>query len=109
VVAFVRRDRRGGELLCVVNFSPNAYDNYRLGVPPHSAYVPCFSTDAPAFGGEGFGDSAPVAAEPVPAHGKDQSVVLRIPPFGGVFLRGKGKLPRRKETAAGKDAQKTGK
>ena len=74
-----------------------------MGVPPRRRYVPAFTTDAPAFGGSGFADTAPVPAEAVPAHGKDQSVALRIPAFGAVFLRGEGTF--RKETTKKQDKE----
>ena len=97
VVAFLRRDREGNDLLCAVNFSPNDYGEYRVGVPDRRRYVPCFNTDDPLYGGNGFGDDVPVAVERVPSHGKDQSVSIRIPGFGAVFLRGQGKLPQMKK------------
>ena len=97
VIVFLRRDRAGNELLCAVNFSPNDYGEYRVGVPPRRRYVPVFTTDAPAFGGAGFGDTKLVAVEAVPSHGRDHSAVIRIPAFGAVFLRGEGAFPRPKE------------
>lgn len=101
VVIFLRRDRRGRELLCAVNFSPNNYENYRVGVPPRRAYAPVFNTDAPEFGGAGFGDPEPAAVERISSHGKEQSVTLRIPAFGGVFYRGVGVLAKRPRKGAG--------
>ena len=105
VIVFLRRDRGGNELLCAVNFSPNDYGAYRVGVPPRRQYVPAFTTDAPAFGGTGFADTSPVAVEAVPSHGRDHSAVLRIPAFGAVFLRGQGGFPQqvsRRQKPAGK-------
>ena len=105
VIVFLRRDRAGNELLCAVNFSPNDYGAYRVGVPPRRQYVPAFTTDAPAFGGTGFADTSPVAVEAVPSHGRDHSAVLRIPAFGAVFLRGQGGFPQqvsRRQKPAGK-------
>ena len=105
VVVFLRRDQAGNELLCAVNFSPNDYENYRVGVPPRKRYVPAFTTDAPAFGGTGFADTSPVAVEAVPSHGRDHSAVIRIPAFGAVFLRGQGVFPQqvsRRQKPAGK-------
>ena len=95
VIVFLRRDRAGSELLCAVNFSPNDYAGYRVGVPPRRRYVPVFTTDVPEFGGSGFADTAPVTVEAVPSHGNEQSVALRIPAFGAVFLRGEGSFPHR--------------
>ena len=105
VIVFLRRDRGGNELLCAVNFSPNDYGAYRVGVPPRRQYVPTFTTDAPAFGGTGFADTSPVAVEAVPSHGRDHSAVIRIPAFGAVFLRGQGVFPQqvsRRKKPAGK-------
>ena len=93
VVVFLRRDERGRDLLCAVNFSPNRYEGYRVGVPAHRKYTEVFNTDAPEFGGGGWGNGEPVPVERVGSHGKEFSVQLRIPPFGGVFLRGEGKTP----------------
>ena len=105
VIVFLRRDRGGNELLCAVNFSPNDYGAYRVGVPPRRQYVPAFTTDAPAFGGTGFADTSPVAVEAVPSHGRDHSAVIQIPAFGAVFLRGQGVFPQqvsRRQKPAGK-------
>ena len=105
VIVFLRRDRGGNELLCAVNFSPNDYGAYRVGVPPRRQYVPAFTTDAPAFGGTGFADTSPVAVEAMPSHGRDHSAVIRIPAFGAVFLRGQGVFPQqvsRRQKPAGK-------
>ncbi|MEI3304823.1 MAG: alpha amylase C-terminal domain-containing protein [Dysosmobacter sp.] len=41
VVVFLRKDKKGRDLLCAVNFSPNTYENYRMGVPPHRRMCPC--------------------------------------------------------------------
>jgi len=96
VVIFLRKDRKGRELLCAINFSPNNYDNYRVGVPARKRFVPLFSTDAPKYGGHGFNDIDPVDVEFIPSHGKDTSLSIKIPAFGAVFLRGEGSLRKKK-------------
>ena len=106
VVVFLRKDKKGRDLLCAVNFSPNTYVDYRMGVPNHRRYVPVFNTDDPAYGGDGFGDTAPVPVEAKPSHGKDHSVAIRIPAFGAVFLRGEGKLPEPRRKKQAKELEK---
>ena len=96
------RDR---DLLCAVNFSPNTYENYRMGVPSHRRYVPVFNTDDPVYGGDGFGDAAAVAVEAIPSHGKEYSAAIRIPAFGAVFLRGEGTLPQPRKKKQAKEVQ----
>ena len=105
VVVFLRKDKKGRDLMCAVNFSPNTYENYRMGVPPHRRYVPVFNTDDPAYGGDGFGDAAAVAVEAIPSHGKEYSAAIRIPAFGAVFLRGEGTLPKPRKKKQAKEVQ----
>ena len=105
VVVFLRKDKKGRDLMCAVNFSPNTYENYRMGVPPHRRYVPVFNTDDPAYGGDGFGDTEAVAVEAIPSHGKEYSAAIRIPAFGAVFLRGEGTLPKPRKKKQVKEVQ----
>jgi len=107
VVVFLRKDRRGRDLLCAVNFSPNTYENYRMGVPAHRQYLPAFSTDDPIYGGEGFQDTEPVAVEAVASHGRACSIAIRIPAFGAVFLRGEGVFPRPRKKKQAKETEMT--
>jgi len=111
VVVFLRKDREGRDLLCAVNFSPNAYENYRMGVPDHLQYVSAFNTDAPEYGGSGWGDCVPVPVERIPSHGREYSAAIRIPPFGAVFLQGEGRFPEpalTKDTGAGSPQKNLG-
>ena len=102
VVVFLRKDKKGRDLLCAVNFSPNTYEGYRMGVPAHKQYTPVFNTDAVEYGGDGFGDTEPVPVEAIPSHGKEHSAAIRIPAFGAVFLRGEGTFPKPKEAKISK-------
>ncbi len=107
MVAFLRKDKRGRDLLCAVNFSPNTYENYRMGVPSHRRYVPAFNTDDTAYGGDGFGDTGPVVVEGTSAHGRACSVAIRVPAFGAVFLRGEGVFPQPRKKKQAKEMETT--
>ena len=85
VVAFVRRDKAGNELVAVCNFTPVARDGYRIGLPKNGTYRVAFTTDDVAFGG----NSKPgklLSTEDIPAHGFDQSAELSLPPLSAMFL-----------------------
>ena len=88
VVAFVRRDRDGHELVCVINFSPIPREWYRIGVPWHPTYKEVFNTDEEAFGGSGRYKNGIVWPERHFLHGKEDSIVVNIPPMGAIYLRG---------------------
>jgi 1,4-alpha-glucan branching enzyme len=48
------------------------------------------NSDATAYGGSGIGNYGGVSTNPVPAHGRYQSVALTLPPLGAVYLRHEG-------------------
>ncbi|MGM9618955.1 MAG: 1,4-alpha-glucan branching protein GlgB [Oscillospiraceae bacterium] len=98
IVVFLRRDKKGHELLCAVNFSPEPQEDYRFGVPPKKQWQEVFNTDDVRYGGSGVLNASPVLTERVPSHNLEQSISLRIPPLGAVFLRGSGRFNTGKRT-----------
>ena len=103
VLVFLRRDRRGHELICAVNFAPVPWDNYRFGVPAAARYEVLFNTDDACWGGSGCALPAGsrIDVDDIPSHGRETSLSLTIPPLGAVLLRREGKRPRKKQNAGG--------
>ena len=93
-LVFLRRDRRGRELVCIVNFAPVAHEDYRFGVPEKAVYKEVFNTDAPQWGGSGVTNPEPIVTEWIPSHQQAQSIAVRVPPLGAVILQGKGRLTK---------------
>ncbi len=85
-LSYVRRDADGNELIAVINFAGVPHEGYRLGVPQAGNWREIFNSDDMTFGGSGVVNGAPLASEDVPWHGREQSIVLRVPPLGGLFL-----------------------
>ena len=99
VVVFLRRDRKGRELIAAVNFSPVAQGEYRFGVPPKKIYREVFTTDCPEYGGTGeWMNESPIAVRPIPSHGREQSVCVKLPPLGAAFFAGEGGWQKEKKT-----------
>jgi 1,4-alpha-glucan branching enzyme len=65
---------------------PVPRQNYRIGVPRPGHYREALNSDASAYGGSNLGNAGGVMAEPVPWHGRGHSIVLTLPPLGGVIL-----------------------
>lgn len=111
--AFLRKDRKGGFLLIVSNFSPIHRKGYCLGVPVAGQYRCVFNSDDAAFGGDGFGDQKALTSRPTPCHGQDQSIMIDLPPMSTVFYRCTRKARMKKAaepvTAAKKSAASAGK
>ena len=94
VIVFLRRDRAGHELVCAVNFSPEAWEDYRFGVPGGKRYYEeVFNTDSLQWGGSGVCNEGLLTVEDVPSHGRERSLRIRIPPLGGVILKGRSRRP----------------
>ena len=99
VVVFVRRDRKGRELIAVVNFSPVGRADYRFGVPPKKTYREVFTTDLPAYGGTGdWRNEGELLTESIPSHGKPCSLCVTIPPLGAVLFAGEGEWQEKEKT-----------
>lgn len=81
--------RRGGRrfLLVVFNFTPVVRGGYRLGVPRAGRYTEVLNTDSAHYGGSNVGNAGSVRSEPVPWMGQPHSVVLNLPPLGGLVLQ----------------------
>ena len=103
VLVFLRRDRRGHELICAVNFAPVPWDNYRFGVSAAARYEVLFNTDDACWGGSGCALPAGsrIDVDEIPSHGRETSLSLTIPPLGAVLLRREGKRPRKKQNTGG--------
>lgn len=94
IIAFHRIAKDGSDIIVVVNFSPEEQPSYRIGVPFAGTYEEVFSSDRAEFGGSGVSNGK-VKSENKPMHGKEQSIEVRIPRFGALFLKGKKRAKRR--------------
>jgi 1,4-alpha-glucan branching enzyme len=90
VLSYLRKSRSGGMLLVVANFTPVPRENYLVGVPKAGRWLERLNSDATLYGGSGVGNYGGVQTVPVAAHGRFQSLNLRLPPLGVLFLQHEG-------------------
>jgi 1,4-alpha-glucan branching enzyme len=87
VIAFARHGREPVQLvIAVCNMTPVVRNNYRIGVPRAGRYLERINSDAEVYGGSGVGNLGGVDAEPVPAHGREQSLNLVLPPLATLIF-----------------------
>ena len=108
-VAFLRKDKKGDTLVVVCNFSPVDRTGYTVGVPVPGTYTCIFSSDDPAFGGAGLGDTEPVKSRYIESQGKEQSITLRLPAMRAAISTRTRKFPVRRKKAAPAKADKASK
>jgi 1,4-alpha-glucan branching enzyme len=88
VISFFRRgDDPDDVVLAVCNFTPVPRLHYRVGVPRAGFWRELLNSDAAIYGGSGLGNCGGVEAASVPAHGREYSVSLTLPPLSVIFLR----------------------
>lgn len=107
VVVFLRRDKKGGEVIAVCNFAPVLRPDYKFGVPRAGQYAELINSDAEEFGGTGQ-HNAPVRAKKQPMHGFDYSISLRVPPMSAVILRTPAAKPAKADGPAPEKAAARG-
>ena len=103
LISYVRHGDEGADdVVVVLNFSPSCYDEFRIGVPEFGVWREIFNSDTVRFGGSGFINTADVLSEDVVWNGCNQSVVMRIPPLGGMVLSCVKKITRPKKIQSAK-------
>lgn len=82
--------RRSSKVECFVlvllNFQPQVYRKYRMGVPLPGEYREILNTDEDKFGGSGQTNKKTVRSEEIPWHGLNYSIRIIVPPLAGVIM-----------------------
>ncbi len=102
-VSFIRRDKKGNELIALVSFSGAVGKDYLLGVNQKGKYKVVFNSDDKKYGGEGLLKKQTFTAGKRPSHGKEYSIPIDLPKFTCLYL------VREAETAKAKDKGTTAK
>lgn len=85
IIAFIRRDKAGNELIAVCSFAPVRREEYRIGVPRMGEYQELISSDYDIYGGSNVRNGT-LVAQALPMHGQEQSISFTVPPMGTIFL-----------------------
>ena len=87
-ISFVRHgDKPKDDLVILINMDVNARENFRMGVPEWCTYGEVFNSDEERFGGSGVVNDGRLKCEDVPWNGREQSIVVRVPPLGGAIFK----------------------
>ncbi|GJN64299.1 1,4-alpha-glucan branching protein GlgB [Faecalibacterium gallinarum] len=99
VVAFLRKDAAGKQILVVCNFNPVLREKYTMGAPVSGTYKEILNSDDVEFGGAGTVHNKSVRSKKKPMHGFDQSITLALPPMSTLYFEVPAKRPARKTAA----------
>ncbi|MBI5409079.1 MAG: 1,4-alpha-glucan branching protein GlgB [Nitrospirae bacterium] len=88
VIGFIRKGKDPCDVILVVcNFTPVPRLGYRLGVPRGGYWREMLNSDAEIYWGSNLGNAGGAEAEAIPAHGREYSLSLTLPPLGVIFLK----------------------
>ncbi|MCA6079159.1 1,4-alpha-glucan branching protein GlgB [Fulvivirga sedimenti] len=73
-------------VLAVCNFTPQLHHEYRVGVSATGEWIEIFNSDDKKYSGTGLTNGS-VETTSTQSHGKDQSVVLKLPPLAIILLK----------------------
>ncbi len=92
ILSFIRKAKNAkDDLVVLINFRPDVYTEYRIGVPEKGRYKEIFNTDETSFGGSGKRNPFLLETEDVHWQGMEQSVKVTVPPIGGIVLKRYGR------------------
>ena len=86
ILSWIRRDRSGGFVVAVTNFTPIARETYSLGVPVRGAYTELLNTDNERYGGSGIANSH-METTGHSQHGQVDSLNLRLPGLATIIIK----------------------
>jgi 1,4-alpha-glucan branching enzyme len=88
ILSWIRRDRSGGYVICITNFTPVIRYDYQLGVPDHCRYEEIMNSDDEKYAGSGVRNDE-LAASDEPSHSRPHSIKVTIPPLATLILQRK--------------------
>lgn len=89
VISFTRYAKeKADHLVCILNYTPQTYLEYRVGLPANQQYRFIFSSDDPAYGGSGAYIKGKEVQPEAVSHGSAPfRTTITLPPLAGVILQ----------------------
>ena len=85
ILSFRRISESGRELIVLLNFTPETYENFTVSVKREGIYNELFNSDDVKYGGSGVTNTGAALVSVTDESG--ETVHLRLPPMGAVILQ----------------------
>lgn len=88
ILSYRRRDKKGQEVIVVINFTPMVYEDFQMEVPYKGQYLEIFNSDDSQYGGSGVLNTEAMTAVEEKIGEKDSyRISLRVPPLGMTIIK----------------------
>ncbi len=94
IFSYRRIDKRGKELVVLLNFLPQKRENFLLAVPDDGIYEEVFNSDEERYGGSGCVNRGKYKTVPCMLRGYTRAVSITVPPMGALILQCKRKTKK---------------
>ena len=102
VISYMRYNKNGDGLLCVINFTPVERAGFKIGVPYEAMCTQLINSDDEKYGGNGKTASEGIKTEREHYDNRDYTLTFDLPAMSGVIFEAK-RIPKR-----GRTVKKTG-
>lgn len=85
IYSYYREDEES-VVIIILNMTPVSYESYRIGIPYKGSYTEIINTEKDIYDGCNMCNFEPLVSEKHEAHRFDNSILVRIAPFAGVYL-----------------------
>ncbi len=90
IYSFIRRgSKKEDTLIFLVNFTPNTYENFRVGVPFEGEYEEVLNSDSTKYGGSGVTNEGVKKSDKIEYNGREDSIGLRLAPLSVTVFKAK--------------------
>ena len=86
ILSYLRKDG-DNTVVVVLNFTPVPHHSYRVGVPDSGSYTELLNSDSSYYDGSDVGNKGQIMSTPETCNGRPHSLLLTLPPLGGVILQ----------------------
>ena len=93
IFSYRRIDKKGNEVIVLLNFTPVVREDFMLGVPYSGVYEEIFNSDSEEFGGSGVVNIGDMKTTGASWNYLPDSIKLRVPPLGMTIIKCKRKKP----------------
>ncbi len=91
IFSYRRIDKKGKEIIVLINFTPVVREDFMLGVPDAGVYEEIFNSDSEEFGGSGVVNVGELKTIGRSWNYLPEAIKLRVPPLGMTIIRCKRK------------------
>ncbi len=83
--SYVRRSETK-DIVVILNFSPNTYEQHRFGVLSSGTYHEILNSEKDEWGGCNITNPEGIKTKKIACNNLNQSICVNVPPFGGLML-----------------------